>query len=173
MRIDCGRIPELIHPDEIKDINHVITDPDALEEPRYLDAGHAIASVEIGGSPEMEISRDEDYHEVAQEGLLEGLVELVLPQACEKNNDALWLAAVIMTRIASSQAFYEGNKRTAYVMGVLFFVKSQFLAGREEAVYPLLDMDLTDKLADAAVHDIDAEDLHDYLAVRLSEDIAD
>jgi prophage maintenance system killer protein len=70
-----------------------------------------------------------------------------------------------MSQLASSQAFYEGNKRTAYVVGVLFFVKCQ-LKENDEAVYPRLDRELTDKLSLVATRDMTREELYDYLRDR-------
>ncbi|MDY6771709.1 MAG: hypothetical protein SV186_07205 [Candidatus Nanohaloarchaea archaeon] len=166
--VDCDRLDELLHPDEIVDINHVITDPDSFEEPRQLGEGDSVASLELGVSPEMDIGREEDYHQLNQPGIVETLVYEQLPYECRADNDALWLSCVIMSQLASSQAFYEGNKRTAYVIGVLFLIKAQLMAGEEEAIYPMLDKELTDTLSAVATLDMDREELYDYLTDRLS-----
>lgn len=166
LEIDCERIEDLITVDEIVAINRLITDTESFEDPDIWKEGEEMGRAEIGG-PEFDLDRDEDYHHVREPGILETLVENVLPYECEENSSALWLTSVLMSELAKSQAFGEGNKRTAYVTGTLFLVKCQLLEA-EEAIYPYLDRELTDMLSDLAVEEKSREELHDYLEERLS-----
>lgn len=165
--VDCESVGDLMRPEEIVDINQIITEPLEMDETRLLGRGEKLGEAEIGG-PEFEVARSEDYHQVANPGILETLVETKLPYECRENSDLVWLATVMMYHIAENQAFYEGNKRTAYFVGALFLIKGQLLDG-DEAVYPFLDRELTDKLSLAATRDISRDEFYRYLEQRLSQ----
>jgi hypothetical protein len=171
LEVDCERIEDVISVGEIEAINELITEPENFENPEEWEEGETLTEAELGG-PEFEVDRSEDYHEMGSPGVVETLVETMLPVECQKNNNILWLTAVIMAEIAQNQAFYEGNKRTAYMVGSLFLIKCQLLE-KDEAIYPFLDRELTDKLSDLAVDgtgeddSIDREDFYDYMKERL------
>jgi hypothetical protein len=171
LELDCEKISDIISVEEIVAINELITDPENFESGRKINDKDTIANAEIGG-PEFEINRDEDYHELGSPGVIETLVETMLPMECRKNSNVLWLASTLMTEIAQNQAFYEGNKRTAYMAGSVFLIKIQLMAF-DEAIYPMLDKELTDKLSDLAVdgtaesNSIDKEEFYIYLKDRL------
>lgn len=58
--------------------------------------------------------------------------------------------------------------------GTLFLIKAQLIQ-RENAVYPMLDKELTDKLSDLAIDNTDEEDtldkndFYEYLKERLKD----
>lgn len=154
--VDCSELSEYLSVNEVKGINHAITAPD---EPG--------AQLRIGGlSSEFEVNRDEDYHYLRNPGILETLVETKLPYECKENNELLWLTSKIITHIAQNQAFSEGNKRTSYITGVLFMIKVQLEEG-DQAKYPLLDRDFTEKLQKLAVKEMSSEELYNYLKEEL------
>lgn len=170
LELDCEKISQIISVEEIVAINKLITDPDGVENFSREDT---VANAEIGG-PEFEINREEDYHRIGSQGVLETLVETILPLECRKNSNVLWLASTVMAEIAQNQAFYEGNKRTAYMTGCLFLIKAQLME-LDEAIYPMLDKELTDRLSDLAVdgteeeNSIDREKFYTYLKERLCD----
>ena len=154
--VDCSELQEYLSVNEIKGINHAITAPNEPE-----------AQLRIGElSSEFEVNRDEDYHYLRNPGILETLVETKLPYECRENNELLWLTSKIITHIAQNQAFSEGNKRTSYITGVLFMIKVQLEEG-DQARYPLLDRDFTEKLQKLAVNKMTSKELYDYLKEEL------
>lgn len=169
--VDCSRLSKLISVEEIIRINIMITEPEAVHESGEWEAGESIANhgVESEG---LETNRAEDYHQVRDIGRIETLVETMLPYECKENNDVVWLTSLIMSEIAQNQAFGEGNKRTAYMAGIFFLVRTQLLE-KEKAAYPRLDRDLTDKLSELAVDGTDQEntltqeEFYNYLEKRL------
>lgn len=171
LELDCGRIPGIIDVEEVIAINNLITDSDSFEAPESWEEGENMAHAELGG-PEFEVDREEDYHEVGSPGIIETLVEQILPRECREESNVLWLTTVIMSEIAQNQAFYEGNKRTAYMIGTLFLIKCQLLEN-DEAIYPMLDKELTDKLSGLAIDNtgedgsISREEFYNYLEQRL------
>ncbi len=122
----------------------------------------------------METNRSEDYHDFRDPGRIETLIEQILPRECREDNSVLWLTSVIMSEIAQNQAFGEGNKRTAYMTGVLFLIECQIMKD-EDAVYPRLTRDFTDKLSALAIDGTDnedtmsREDFYDYLKQKLTD----
>lgn len=172
LEIDCERLSDILSVNEIKAINELITDPANFENPEEWEEGETLTHAELGG-PEFEVDREEDYHTLRSPGIIETLVETQLPMECRQNANILWLTSVIMAEIAQNQAFSEGNKRTAYMSGTLFLIKCQLIE-TDQAVYPMLDKELTDKLSDLAIDNTDEEDtlhkeeFHEYLKERLS-----
>lgn len=172
LEIDCNRLSDILSVDEIKAINELITDPNSFENPSEWENGETITHAELGG-PEFEVDRDEDYHMLRSPGIIETLVETQLPMECRQNSNVLWLTSVIMAEIAQNQAFSEGNKRTAYMAGTLFLIKCQMIE-TDQAIYPMLDKDFTDKLSDLAIDNtgekntIDKEEFFEYLDKRLN-----
>ncbi|MFB6294152.1 MAG: hypothetical protein ABEI97_00170 [Candidatus Nanohaloarchaea archaeon] len=117
----------------------------------------------------VDVDRPEDAHEIVNFGVIETLFREILPRECEKNNNALWLSTVILHEIARSQAFENGNKRTAYLASSLFLIKCQAMHGREKAHFLILGEEFTNKIAAAAVGNISRKDLYDYLDERAAE----
>lgn len=172
LRLDCEELSGVLHVEEVVAINRLVTDPENFVDPDGWSIETAVTRTDMG--PEFEVGRKEDYHEVASIGIIESLIEIILPYECRENNDVVWLTAVIMSEIAQNQAFYEGNKRTAYIAGTLFLVKCQLME-RDNAAYPILDRELTDKLALLAVGNsgeddsIGREEFYIYLKERLGD----
>ena len=172
MEIDCERISQIIDAEEIIVINELITDPENFETPEMWESGQKLTDAGIGG-PEFDVDREEDYHQVRSPGIIETLVEIMLPMECRQNRNVLWLTTVIIGEIAQNQAFSEGNKRTAYMTGALFLIKCQLME-IDEAVYPMLDKELTDKISDLAVEKTDnksvnKEKFYNYLKQNLCD----
>jgi len=170
LEVDCSEIPRLMSVEEIVTINRLITDPDSLEGSSGSDNEEGLPRVEVGG-PEFDIDREEDYHQLGSPGILETLMDTMLPYECREDSDVLRLTSVIMAEIAQNQAFYEGNKRTAYMAGTVFLIKCQLLEN-DEAVYPRLDTELTDRLSDLAIDNsckegLSREKFYEYLKERL------
>lgn len=172
LEIDCEKISDILSVEEIKAINELITDPDNFENPEvWEEEGETIAEADIGG-PNLELDREEDYHLLRSPGIIETLVETQLPMECRQDSNIIWLTSVIISEIAQNQAFSEGNKRTAYMTGTLFLIKAQLLQ-KDQARYPMLDKELTDKLSDLAIDNtdendtLDSEEFYNYLTERL------
>lgn len=157
LEVDCRELDRFISVDEIISINRAITDPENTD--RHLGVGKK--------SSRFEINRDEDYHYLRNPSIIETLVETKLSYECRRNSNLIWLTSKIMAHLAQNQAFSEGNKRTSYIVGVLFLIKIQ-LKYEDAADYPLLDVDLTNKLQKLAVKEISCEQLYNYLKKELS-----
>lgn len=166
--VECESIEDIMPSSgTVKALNQIVTDPKGLvEEDMEQDFD---GRIEIGiegipseALPELEISREEDYFEVREEGQLEILLEEIMPRECEKLNDGVWLTAVLMGRLAKNQVFGEGNKRTSYLTGVLFLKNLQSVHGFEAVLIPDLDKYFTRLLSDVAIQNNPrgTEDLH-------------
>ena len=176
--IDCRRTSDLPGVEDIILLNAIVTETskafeeDLLEDTR-TDASSAdfVKQLNSLDMPEMDFEREEDYHHVRNRGILETLVETILPLECKENNDVLWLASVIMTEIASHQAFGEGNKRTAYLTSTVLLINSQRKAGMKQTFYPLLNTDMTELLSAISMDEIGRDELYQELREKLGDRI--
>lgn len=179
LKVECDDITDLLPtPDEVATLNCMVTDPKALIdeeevkeriiEAKELDVNKEEIEIEKTGLglqgipdeslPEMEIAREEDYHRVRESSQLEILLEYIIPRECKENNDGVHLTAFFMTKLAQSQIFGEGNKRTAYLVGTLFLRHLQNYHSFEEAIIPDLNKELTKLLSDIAIsEEVDLE----------------
>jgi hypothetical protein len=176
--INCKRKSNLPGVEDIVLLNAVVTETTkAFEEDLLEDAYNDVSSGDFVKQlnsldmPEMDFEREEDYHHVRNRGILETLVETILPLECKENNDVLWLASVIMTEIASHQAFGEGNKRTAYLTSTVLLINSQRKAGMKQTFYPLLNTDMTEMLSSISMDEIGREELYQELKEKLGDRI--
>lgn len=180
LKVDCNNLGEVLPTaDDIVLLNHMITEPESLiEDSAELDM-EDVKLVELwdmkkSDIPEIEIARDEDYHKVRNRGELEVLVEQVMPRECRQNSNGLWLSSVLIGRLAKNQVFGDGNKRTAYLAGVLFLREIQKRNGFNRFVVPKLDDRLAKLLSDVAIHEgtvVDGEKLGEDL--DLDRDVED
>ena len=159
-------------------LNAIVTETSkAFEEDLMEDARGDASSADLVerldslNMPEMDFERDEDYHFVRNRGILETLVETILPLESRENNDVLWLASVIMTEIASHQAFGEGNKRTAYLTSTVLLINTQRKAGMKQTFYPLLNTDMTEMLSSISMDETSREELYYELKKKLGDKI--
>ena len=176
--IDCRRTSDLPGVEDIILLNSIVTETSkAFEQDLMEDAQGNASSADVVerlnslDMPEMDFEREEDYHYVRNRGILETLVETILPLECKQNNDVLWLASVIMTEIASHQAFGEGNKRTAYLTSTVLLINSQRKAGVKKTVYPLLSTSMTEMLSSISMDEIGKEELYQELKDKLGDKI--
>lgn len=171
LKIDCDKIPGILTEDYIKTLNALVTEPPSrngnVVEPS------SIEKVSVGEMEEFDFGRDEDYHQLRPdgEGIIQSLVQTILPYKCRERNDALWLTAVIMNHVAENQAFGEGNKRTAYLSGTLFWIWAQYQADLDQGVYVDLTIEFTDLLSEVAIDEKGEEDIYNYLRDILSREI--
>ncbi|QKQ98398.1 hypothetical protein GKQ38_02625 [Candidatus Nanohaloarchaea archaeon] len=162
LEIDCESIDDMISIELITGLNALVTQSPEIEEEAELEH---VNGVPVGDMEAFEVARDEDYHQLrpSGEGFIENIIEFTLPHSCSENNDAVYLSAVLMKELAESQAFGEGNKRTAYLSGVMFLIKAQAQQGFSKAVYPDLTRDFQEILQEVAVREKDEEDLYRYI----------
>ncbi|MFB6242387.1 MAG: hypothetical protein ABEJ36_06330 [Candidatus Nanosalina sp.] len=185
--VDCSEMEDLLpSPETVKSLNKAVTDPVRLIDDRTredlsnVDVGNDF-DVEIGGIPdeavpELEVSREEDYYQLREEGQLEILLGEIMPHECRENSEGVWLTAVLMSRIAKNQIFGEGNKRTSYLAGALFLRNIQEANRFRNPLIPDLNKYLTRMLSDVAIQnpsetggkedrdlERDTEDLYMYL----------
>ncbi|MBC5792577.1 MAG: Fic family protein [Nanohaloarchaea archaeon] len=170
LEIECSKLPGILTEDYIKALNALVTEPPSKNgktvEP------NTVEKVSVGSMEEFEFGREEDYHQLRPdgEGIIQSLVQTILPYKCKERNDALWLTAVIMNHVAENQAFGEGNKRTAYLSGTLFWIWAQYEADLSQGVYVDLTVDFTDLLSEVAIDEKGAEDIYRYLRNILSKE---
>ncbi|MFB6145518.1 MAG: hypothetical protein ABEJ99_03355 [Candidatus Nanohaloarchaea archaeon] len=136
LSIDCDRIPDLVQPELVKAINAFVTDPPEIDVEDGEAELETLGGVEVGNMEELNLAQENDYHHVRDPGRIASLVEWSLPAECEENNDVIWLTSVLIKKLAEAQAFGEGNKRTAYLSGMIFFLRAQKVLGYDHGVYP-------------------------------------
>lgn len=175
LAVDCERLGDvLLSQDDIKGLNLVITEPASLvseeADSEGVDIGMANASKD-DLFDNMDVAREEDYHLLRPdgEGRMDILVNEIMYRECQENQDGLWLTSVLMSRLARNQIFGEGNKRTAYLTGVIFLRNVQASKGFDGALIPDLTNELTDLLSDIAIKEKQPEDLHRYLLDGMEE----
>lgn len=176
--INCENKANLPGVEDIILLNAVVTETtkafeEDLLEDTYSDvsSGEFVEQLNSLEMPEMDFERDEDYHHVRNRGILETLVETIIPLECKENNDVLWLASVIMTEIASHQAFGEGNKRTAYLTSTVLLINSQRKAGMKQTFYPLLSTSMTEMLSSISMDEMTKEELYREMKDKLEDKI--
>lgn len=163
LEVDCENLENLL-PDfaTVNALNQAVTDPVELIDENI--EGRSLEKVDVGdefdvgieGVPskallELEVSREEDYFRLREEGQLQILIDEIMPRECRQNNGGVWLTAVFVSNVAQNQIFGEGNKRTSYLSGVLFLRNLQAANGFEEALIPDLNNELTQLLSDVAI----------------------
>lgn len=165
--VDCDRIEELIDIDQIITANYLVTDPEGLFQ----------CSEEVDSQPtremiealqerfrSFEVSREEDYFRIRNQGVLESLVQTRIRYECKENSDLIHLTAFIMKALAENQVFGDGNKRTAYLAGTIFLVKYQVeVMGKDNAVIPELDEELVGILQGLAIDETRLDELERFL----------
>lgn len=166
--LECNELDRFLDKQLVVDVNRMITETESemrrLEDTESIDSSgfeQFLSMFEKG--QEIEFSRSEDYHQLINEGILGNLFENVLYFECKENPDLIHLTAFIIKVLAESQAFADGNKRTAYVSGCVFLMSYQREKGIESPVIPLLDDEFVSLLQDVAVGKKDAESLENFL----------
>lgn len=173
--VDCEKLEEYIYRGHVEAWNLLVTEgKDAPEKVEGLDAPEQkkemreniedLIDDHESNNPNMEFSKEHDWFYVRNEATLESLLEFILPHECSENNDLLHLTAVIMTTMAESQIFADGNKRTAYLVGADFLSAVQLDKGMtEKIVVPQLDDELTQILQEVAEKKSSREELYRFL----------
>ncbi|MFB6200063.1 MAG: hypothetical protein ABEJ83_04235 [Candidatus Nanohaloarchaea archaeon] len=175
--VDCGELDSFLDKRRIVFWNLLVTEgrkasekvDEGLEEEFKQDI-EVVMDAHESGSPELEFSEEHDWHFVRNEGTLDTLLEIVLPRECERDSDMLFLTSVIMSTLAESQIFADGNKRTAYLAGVDFLSSVQEDRGMTHLVIPALDEELVRLLQEVAEGRSSQESLYGFLN-GLREDI--
>lgn len=157
LEVDCARVESFINADLVLEINKFITEPESFEAEGYLRA--VTESNEL-----VDRGREEDHHEKLSFGIVESLIEIILPKICDnESRDVLWLTSKLMAELASSQAFFEGNKRTAYLAGAMFLVNVQKDQGFDRTVIPILNDEFVEILQDVAIEKEDHVFIYEYM----------
>lgn len=173
--VDCDGLDDYIDSERIEFWNLIVTEgrnaPEKAdgefdsreEEKQALDQIEGLMDLHESQSPELEFSKEHDWFYVRNEGTLGSLLDFILPHECKENNDMLHLTAVIMSTIAESQIFADGNKRTAYLAAADFLSSIQLSKGMEKTVIPALDKELTQILQEIAEKKSSREELYTFL----------
>lgn len=185
--VDCNELEEYLPSKEtVKALNQAVTDPvkllDGVSREDLDEVGEefevGFERIPDGATPELEISSEEDYYQLREEGQLEILLQEIMPRECRADSDGVRLTAVLMSRIAKNQIFGEGNKRTSYLAGVLFLRNIEEANGYRQILIPDLNPDLTELLSDVAIENTGqdngkssstTEDLDSYLRKGLKK----
>lgn len=156
LEVDCKELSDYLSFEEIVAINLYVTDPEQFRE-KFSDhesfKNHYEGLVEPikNSSPAYSDGGDRDYFEIHEAGTLQNLLETEFLYKCRENNDAAYLSALLMHRIASGHPFGEGNKRTSYLSACIFLIKHQLnYLGLDAFSIPSLDKDLLESLGDIA-----------------------
>ncbi|MFB6193179.1 MAG: Fic family protein [Candidatus Nanohaloarchaea archaeon] len=173
LKIDCGEVEHMLSLELVKGLNALVTQSPEIEDDAELEH---VNGVPVGEMDAFEVAREEDYHQLrpSGEGFVENLIEYTLPHQCrESEGDPIYLTAVLMKELAESQAFGEGNKRTAYLAGVMFLIKAQARNRFSQAVYPDLTAEFRGILQEVAVKEKDEDDLYRYILNLIKEPLRD
>ncbi|MFB6180363.1 MAG: hypothetical protein ABEJ93_00645 [Candidatus Nanohalobium sp.] len=179
--VDCGRLDRYLTRRRIEFWNLIVTEgkdaPDKVDgeldfrkEKEVKKDISAVIDAHESSSPQLEFSEEHDWHYVRNEGTLDTLLEFILPRECAGNSDLIYLTSVIMSTIAESQIFADGNKRTAYLAGVDFLSSVQRDKGMTQSVIPSLDEELVRLLQEVAEGESSQKSLYSFLN-GLREDI--
>lgn len=169
MKVNCQELQRLMDEETTIRFNQMITEAPGKELKKLDTRKNKQQSIEV--QLELDINREEDYHHIRDESIIQTLYQTILPLECKQKNDALWLSAVITDHLAKHQAFGDGNKRTAYLAGTMFLVRTQVFNGREEAFYPKLTKKLTKDIAKLATDEKTVEEYHKTLEKGLRKTI--
>lgn len=162
--VDCDRIEEFISPELVLEINRFVTEPESFDaDNRIRNLGESNHALDVG--------RSEDFHGKLSFGIVESLIQTILPQKCGEDKDVIYLTSLIIDELASSQAFNEGNKRTAYLSGMIFLKNVQKDKGFDRTVFPVLNQDFVEILQDLAVKNEDRTVLEKYIRNGIEQTI--
>jgi prophage maintenance system killer protein len=159
--VNCGELGFYIDKETVISINRFVTETDEVKDDLGSEGFESFISV--FDTDELDFSREEDYHQVINEGILGNLFENILYMECRKNSDIIHLTAFIMKTLAESQVFADGNKRTAYISGSAFLMSYQRQNGVESPVVPYLSSDFVSILQDIAIGEESLKFLENYL----------
>lgn len=165
LTVDLENFKELLDPELIKDINHLVTENEirrpTTKEEEDMEEGTERTKAYM---PEIDFCKEDDYYEVLNDGNLYGLQQQ-LQYEFEEDPDVIDLASYIIEHFAQSQIFGNGNKRTAYVMGYFVLLFYQLAEGYEEIVLPELTDEFVELISNVAIRDRDEnrEEIREFL----------
>ena len=107
-----------------------------MKEPVWLDAGDTLAIHEIL------LVRHGGASGLRDEGLLESALERPRQQFAYASPDIVEMAAAYTAGMVQNHPFVDGNKRTGFVVGILFLEMngSEFTASEPEAAQAVLEL---------------------------------
>lgn len=169
LEVETQKITDFLEPELIHSINSTITEG----EPRYLDIekdsnvdSAGLGLIDFTDDKEengVQISREEDHHVLLNGGVIEGL-QLNINYEFGEKADILDITSYVMETIAKNQAYGDGNKRTAYVVGTLLIIVYQIIEKQSrEIVTPSLTEDFVQLISEVAVDEKSKEDIREYL----------
>lgn len=157
LSLDCTKGLNYISIPEIVEINRQITDPETVNKPHEYSEKYEQKLQDFIGNiskmnDEYSDGHEEDYFQINNLSPIQNLVNTEYDWICRKNNNVIYMSAVLMHRITAGHAFMEGNKRTAYVATSIYLANYQAHGlGLKEGYIPDLDKDLLNSLEDIAV----------------------
>jgi hypothetical protein len=124
--VDCGHLSNYLDKETVISVNRFGTETgivkDRLEKSDSLESEGFESFISVFDTDELVFSREEDYHQIINEGILGNLFENILYMECREISDIIRLTAFIVKTLAESQVFADGNKRTAYISGSAFLM---------------------------------------------------
>lgn len=167
LQVECGSLEYFLDKKTVISINQFITETgkvkDNLGGAENVNKEGFESFLSVFNTEELDFSREEDYHQIINEGILGNLFENILYLECKENSDLIHLTAFIIKTLAESQVFADGNKRTAYMAGSAFLMSYQRQKGVTSPIIPRLDDRFVSILQDIAVGDESMEFLERYL----------
>lgn len=167
LQVDCESLENFLDKETVISINQFITETaevkNNMDKADDLDVEGFESFLSVFDTEELDFSREEDYHQIINEGILGNLFENILYMECRENSDLIYLTAFIIKTLAESQVFADGNKRTAYIAGSAFLMSYQRQKGIESPIIPRLDDQFVSILQDVAIGEEDIEFLENYL----------
>jgi len=157
LSLECAKGLNYISIPEIVEINRQITEPGSINRTQEYPEGYEQKLQNFIGNiskmnDEYSDGHEEDYFQVNNLSPIQNLVNTEYDWICRKNNNVIYMSAILMHRITAGHAFMEGNKRTAYVAASIYLANYQAHGlGLNEGYIPDLDKDLLDSLEDIAV----------------------
>ena len=106
---DCEKLGSYLDKATVISINRFVTETDSvrkgLEGADPFDSEGFESFISVFDSDELDFSRDEEYHQIINEGILGNLFQNILYMECRENSDLIHLTAFIIKVLAESQVF--------------------------------------------------------------------
>jgi death-on-curing family protein len=165
-KVDIEIYEQLLSPKIIKDVNCFITE-ERVRRPDKENKESIIQNVEgvPKNIPNLDISKDDDYYKVINEGPLEGL-RTNIKYKYSKSPELMEFVSFIIEYFAQNQIFGNGNKRTSFLIGYIILLTYQLMNDFEEILVPELNDELVELISNVAIREKNEskEDLKEFFS---------
>jgi len=175
--VDCTRLKDSISLEDIKGLNKIVVAPEEYREELGLEQDKVKIFADMlkasNKTDNYSTGHENDEYYFGNPGPITSLLDTELSIKCRRNNDPIYLSAVLMHRITEGHCFEEGNKRTAFLAASIFIARWQAInIGEGSLAIPKLEENLLEALRSIADNDnTDTQDLVSIYGEELSSRI--